>query len=101
LNVPAGFHSRPNHQQQFILHTPPRKSSNISTQDPSSLVPSADHEQVTPLPSNTSSSLELFSELDVVPEPVPSAPPFIPIIRSVDKVSSSMPNTISMTEDYL
>jgi len=101
LNIPAGFRSRSNHQQQFILHTPPRKSSNISTRDPVSLVPSNDHEQVTPLHSNTSSSPELFSELDVVPEPEPSTSPFIPIIRSVDKVSSSMPNTISMTEDYL
>jgi hypothetical protein len=82
-----------------VLHAPPRKSANISPMSHDPDISTTDHNQTTPIHSNSTFNSILASAGDSVPEPVES--PFIPIFRSVDKVSSSLPHTISMTEDYL
>jgi len=102
LDVPAGFRTNSAHTKQYLLYTPPRKSANIQPCE----TDSASHDNITidqlsmtPLHSNCSLDLGLLSNTDPVSDT--SMVPFIPIIRSVDKPSSSLPKNISMSEDYL
>jgi hypothetical protein len=101
LTTPAGFCRSSNHQTQFIIHTPPRKSAAKPPDPPIQLLSdlstlSVDHSVETKLHNNRSTTATLDSvstESD--------ATPFIPIIHSVDKPSSSLPKNITMTEDLL
>ncbi len=102
MDVPAGFRTNSAHTKQYLLYTPPRKSANIQPCE----TDSASHDNITidqlsttPLHSNCSLDLGLLSNTDPVSDT--STVPFIPIIRSVDKPSSSLPKNISMSEDYL
>jgi len=88
LNVPAGFRPQSNHQKQFVLHTPPRKSTNISPMSHDSDIPTTDHNHTTPIHSNSTFNSILPSADGSVPAIVES--PFTPIVRSVDKVLSSL-----------
>jgi hypothetical protein len=84
-------------QRLFANKLPPRKTSIGESFSPFlplqsfSSIPSSDTEtlrnllEVPSTPSSTSSSDSLF----------------IPIVRSVDKLSSSLPSTISMNEDFI
>jgi hypothetical protein len=90
LEIPAGFHRLNNHQRLFgCSKLPPHASkemeslsdimeSNTPLDPPSNTIPP---EELTP----TSSSINIVS----------------PIIRAVDKASSSLPSKISLSEDYI
>ncbi len=98
--IPPGFRSSSGHQQQFILHTPPRKSADadlISQSD------TENHllENLTSNPIQNNRSVSLDSVLSGEQLSSCNSTPFIPIVRSVDKPSSSLPKTIAMSEDYL
>jgi hypothetical protein len=102
LKVPAGFCRQSQHIIDTRLNTPPRHSDQNSDiiQSFSSLphddtsVTSVD----TPLHSDCTSTIEHFSSSK---PSTSSTPDFIPIIRSVDKPSSSLPDNVTMTEDHL
>jgi hypothetical protein len=101
LPVPAGSRPQSHYQRQIILHTPPRKSAKGSTNpflDLSSDVPS-DDPTLTPVHSNR--TVDILSADPTIQAYKDDTPPFIPIIRSVDIPSSSLPKCVSMTEDYL
>jgi hypothetical protein len=98
--VPAGFRSHSGHQQQFILHTPPRKSADADLISQSGTEKHVlEHLTSTPIHSNQSVSLD--SVLSGEQLSSCNSTPFIPIVRSVDKPSSSLPKNIAMSEDYL
>jgi len=103
LDVPAGFRSTTTRSKQLILHTPPRKSAqkNVSCLQESISTPvhDTDHISTTPLHSNVSTNLGLLSNVNHGPDD--GTHPYIPLIRSVDKPSSSLPQNISMSEDYI
>jgi hypothetical protein len=92
LPVPNGFRPQSSIQQQFTLHMPPQKSvvpleSSLSSSDIETLT--LDESHTTPIHSNRMTS---FHEPPTVLEnPVGEPKSFIPIIRSVDKPSSSYP----------
>jgi hypothetical protein len=111
LDVPAGFRQLTSTQRHFTTKTPPRKSTdgdqkanttsddsfNLFSSLSSTLPPTSDLisedvcDAATVVTSNVTNSDELSAQTSN----------FIPIIRSVDKPSSSLPNTMSMSEDYL
>jgi hypothetical protein len=101
LNVPAGFRRQSNLQTNTILHTPPRKST-LSSSDmhifsslsPSNLTLPTNMDVTTPCDPDNESSLPSHDCVSSLQE-------FVPIIRSVDKPSSSLPQTMAMTEDTL
>jgi hypothetical protein len=98
LDVPAGFHKSSNLQQNFCAFTPPRKSSN--TADVSSLGSSTEpcfHDSTndddsTIILTHSNCSGDVNPNLSSITEPI-----HIPIIRSVDKPSSSLPTNMSMS----
>jgi hypothetical protein len=101
MNVPAGFPRHSNHQQQFILHTPPRKSANNFTSTSHFSLFSdltSDHLLDTPIHSNKSSDTVMTSSTTSTNPPTSS---YLPIICSVDKPSSSLPKHMTMSEDLL
>ncbi|MFN9980811.1 MAG: hypothetical protein ACK53Y_12880, partial [bacterium] len=99
LDVPAGFRHLTSTQRHFTTKTPPRRSSTDqdSTQSsmshPLNLCSSLSSDDITVVTSNLTST-------DSAPIPS-SIPTFIPILRSVDKPSSSLPDTISMSKDFI
>jgi len=96
LDVPAGFRRDSSVSKQFKSYTPPRKSSkDLPTTDTDHLITQTLHE-IDPTSDDTS-ILEKTSPITNQS----SIPVHIPIIRSVDKPSSSLPQNISMTEDHL
>jgi hypothetical protein len=103
LDVPAGFRRDSTTKQQFNNFTPPRKSSINVSDGGNNLFTLSSLDLNMPLFSNIDSSTLGVSDLD---HPTSfttqsSSPLHVPIIRSVDKPSSSLPKNISMTEDYL
>ena len=98
LTVPPGFRSHSTYQRQIILHTPPRKSAKENI-EPDSQIPLCDSTNLsTPIRSNITSDSQLSLQRDNMSS---SDIPFTPIIRSVDKPSTSLPKQVSMTEDHL
>jgi len=99
LDVPAGFRHLTSTQRHFTTKTPPRRSSTDqdSTQSsmshPLNLCSSLSSDDITVVTCNLTST-------DSAPIPS-SIPTFIPILRSVDKPSSSLPDTISMSKDFI
>jgi len=106
LEVPAGFRRDSTHKMQFQLSTPPRKSSKLC----SVLQGDSSTDQISPnimdtnntFPDNTNNK-DLEAMIDDPPTHIDQSllSSHTPIIRSVDKVSSSLPQSIMMTEDYL
>jgi hypothetical protein len=105
FDVPAGFRRKSLQQQQTRLHTTP----NVQTLQPtSSYDPLSDEHQL----ASDNSSLQspnteehILNNNESISSNSPTnqsfVPSHIPIVRSVDKPSSSLPKNISMTEDYL
>jgi len=98
LQVPAGFRPNSNHQRQIILHTPPRKSAKNATETESQISSNDSENILTSVHSNPTTDSRLLSSCA---DASALNPPFIPIIRSVDKPSESLPKHVSMTEDHL
>jgi len=110
LDVPAGFRELTSTQKLIPPKLPPRKSSSLSDLEShqhlshpdlfSSIVTSDDEtvktsnidNNVNDDPSSTTHPLDLESSSTTV---------YSPIVRSVDKPSSSLPASISMNEDYI
>jgi hypothetical protein len=101
LNVPAGFRSLSKLQQDFRSITPPRRAKSLgdlSTLDDISILENFDSKQSNTAPSVPSDSSIISTDVDsrhIV------SPTYIPIIRSVDKVPSSLPKKVSMSEDFI
>jgi len=98
LDAPAGFRRDPTSSQNYRYATPPRKTSlpSLDDLDLSQFLPEnlLESDVTTPVHSNVSTTL--------TPTTTSSIPPSqIPIVRSVDKVSSTLPEVISMSEDFL
>ncbi len=113
MDVPAGFRHLTSTQRQFAVKTPPRKISTFNQGDldltsslecplhsfsntlshhlPSSSIPAVQPDDTTVVTSNQTGVLCIDS----------SESAFIPIVRSVDKPSSSLPNLMSMSEDFV
>jgi hypothetical protein len=103
LEVPAGFRQLSNLQRNYHPFFLPQKSS-FTKNDKVSITPNdtsqefydtqytitSNERDTTSDNNNNSSSTNL-----------PSTPINIPIVRSIDKPSSSLPTKISMSEDYL
>jgi hypothetical protein len=111
LDVPAGFRKLPSTQKLIPPKTPPRNSSdssNLMNTTDTSFIDSFSlqitSDDTTVVTSNCKTpAISVDSSLPLVQHDTvsPLDPEVIPIIRSVDKPSSSLPNTISMTEDYI
>jgi len=99
LDIPAGFRRNTTHQQNYRYTTPPRKSATISNKDLNSsqtiihdlLLEST---STTPIHSNVSTSNNTSTNSSSLSQ-------HIPLVRSVDKVSSTLPKVISMSEDFI
>jgi len=101
LDVPSGFRRQSLQQKNARLYTPPRHSEHESSNihNSSSFSDDASPTSVnTPVHSKRSSDLE---PLPLSQTCTSSSSDFVPIVRSVDKPSSSLPQTITMTEDNL
>ncbi len=100
LPVPSGFRPQSTYQRQIVIHTPPRKSAKgIGVTE--SMVPLLENDTTDDLPStpvHSNKSSDILESSVCANTDSSDIPPFIPIIRSVDKPSSSLPNCISMTE---
>jgi hypothetical protein len=98
FNVPAGFQRDTNLQQTYRYATPPRKTRQVDNSsidnNQDQVLDLEDHTALTPVHSNAVSTTS---------PPMPSSDPpmHVPIVRSVDKVSSSLPKVITMLEDFL
>jgi hypothetical protein len=102
LNVPAGFRHDTNHQQQIKQFSPPRKLSELD-QTTSSTESSEAFDSLQLLSSmmisSSNDALDVEHSTSVTNQS--SSQLHIPIVRSVDKASSLLPQNISMTEDFL
>ena len=107
LDVPAGFRSDTSLQSTFREFQPPRRSKSSSDQMDSSLL---DRDLLSSLNNTSPPSDTNFSAVNdhtLTPSPelaIPVASDTISntsIVRSVDKVSSSLPNKMLMSEDYI
>jgi len=106
LEIPAGFRRESVHKKEFTLHSPLRKSSLLPADnlevlsDSSEILDNNDSCEVPSIP-------EIHSGLELALSPATpitaqsSLPNHTPLIRPVDKVSSSLPKTMLMTEDFL
>jgi len=102
LDVPAGYRSTSALSQQHILHTPPRKSAQeLPTIQSSSSSSDQIIDHVSTLSTSHSESLNIDLLHTVDSGSDNNVHYHIPIIRSIDKPSSSLPQTISMSEDYI
>ncbi len=111
LDIPAGFRQSSKYQKIFQLHTPPGKAkdSDITTSNLDNISLSLFSDVVdTPLRSNKSSDGHASHVIANTSDNVESSvdqhdplPSHVPIIRSVDKPSSSISKTIKVNEDYL
>jgi len=104
FDVPAGFHQDTSLQRQYQLNTPPRHLSSDASQPTLSDEPSMNN-SIDPTPlilqsgsSITSDLLPILDHKSTVPLPKPLP---IPLVRLVDKPSTSLPKHMSMTEDFL
>ena len=106
LEIPAGFRRELAHKKEFTLHSPLRKSSLLPADnlevlsDSSEILDNTDSCEVPSIP-------EIHSGLELALSPTTpitaqsSLPNHTPLTRSVDKISSSLPKTMLMTDDYL
>jgi len=97
LNVPAGFRQPTHTQRLFVSKIPPRDASAESTGPDIS----SDGVQLHHL--STDEDTVITSNLSSLPSGQLQCEDsdFIPIIRSVDKPSSSLPSHIAMSEDFI
>jgi hypothetical protein len=107
LDVPAGFCRDNIHKQQFVLHSPSRTTANLSSELLGENISSTSTTDNTLI--DSMNLLPATAEL-LHPENTshpthstnPSSLPIhIPIVRSVDKASSSLPKKMTMSEDFL
>jgi hypothetical protein len=105
--VPAGFRWYNIHKQQFVLHSPSRTTANLSSELLGENISSTSTTDNTLI--DSMNLLPATAEL-LHPENTshpthstnPSSLPIhIPIVRSVDKASSSLPKKMTMSEDFL
>jgi hypothetical protein len=91
LNVPAGYRSASDLQKQFRSFTPPRKAR------------SGDHGTSSQANSSILSSSSLVESVADVSHLATdqTSPANVPILRCVDKPSSSLPSRITLTEDLI
>ncbi len=94
LNVPAGFRSSTSLQKMYKNFTPPRRSDQLAPLD---IGLEINQSSSTPLSCDINDDLPL----DDSTTNLSNQPSSVPLIRSLDKVSSSLPATITMTEDYI
>jgi hypothetical protein len=102
LNVPTGFRSSSQWQQDFRLLTLPKRSKSFDDFDLLETL------STQPLPPDLPLETDIFTTSENVQDQqlhvdnlTETTTQCIPIIRSVDKVSSSIPKTVSMSEDYI
>jgi hypothetical protein len=107
LEVPAGFRKTTSHQKMFQEFTPPQKTGISSHDTTSSLNDFTPLDEEITLPGidpgvhpNISATMEKPSSITDTTKTSSNAIP-IPIIRSVNKPSTSLPTTIMMSEDHL
>jgi len=104
LEVPAGFRRDSKHRTQFNIHTPPKKS---TTLDSSSLKllseshPDSSSDFVHDTSPSGDDNEDSFSMIASEFSNTTQDSTHIPIIRSVDKVSSSIPQKVTFSEDLL
>jgi hypothetical protein len=104
FDVPVGFRQDNDLQRQFRSHTLPRHLSLEESQSTSTdkvLLDTSLDSISLPLQLGSSITLELLPIIDhdsTVPSPEPLP---IPLVRSVDKPSTSLPKHMSMSEDVL
>ncbi len=101
LDVPSGFRRQSLQQKNARLYTPPRHSEHESSNIHNS---SSFSDDTSPTSVNTPVHSKRSSDLEPLPLSqtcTSSSSDFVPIVRSVDKPSSSLPQTITMTEDNL
>ena len=91
LNVPAGYRSASDLQKQFRSFTPPRKAR------------SGDHGTSSQANSSILSSSSLVESVADVSHLATdqTSPANVPILRCVDKLSSTLPSRITLTEDLI
>ncbi len=94
LNVPAGFRSSTSLQKMYKNFTPPHRSDQLAPLD---IGLEINQSSSTPLSCDINDDLPLVDSTTNLS----NQPSSVPLIRSVDKVSSSLPATITMTEDYI
>ena len=100
LDVPAGFQRNTSYQQNYRYTTLPRKSKSIQPDDDLAL--SQEFLDELMIDSNASTPVHSNVISDPASPSISSVPSqHIPLVRSVDKVSSSLPKVISMSEDFL
>jgi hypothetical protein len=98
LDVPVGFRQATNLQTLFRSFTPPRKSKSTITD--SSLQPSNSSIGLLSKIQSTDSSIR---DIEDVPTSIPktSSSVHVPILRCVDKISTSLPSRLTLTEDFI
>jgi hypothetical protein len=102
LNIPAGFQSSSQWQQDFRLLTAPKRSKSFDDFDLLETLSTQPLPPDLPLETDISTTSENVQDKQLhVNHLTETTTPYIPIIRSVDKVSSSVPKTASMSEDYI
>jgi len=97
LNVPAGFRSSSKLQQDYNIFAPPCKAGYAEVlSDPNVL-------SSTPTKNTTATITTLSSTESTQPSPstTTSTIAIVPILRCVDKPSSSLPSRITVTEDFV
>jgi hypothetical protein len=103
LDIPAGFRRASSHQKQIILHTPPRKS-DANTSNCVHLLSEVTDSSTLPSLHFPFSNTPVTDAADIVDPSLDmniATLDFVPIICSVDKPASSLPQHMTMTEDYL
>ena len=102
MNIPAGFQSSSQWQQDFRLLTAPKRSKSFDDFDLLETLSTQPLPPDLPLETDISTTSENVQDKQLhVNHLTETTTPYIPIIRSVDKVSSSIPKTVSMSEDYI
>ncbi len=101
LNVPAGFRQASNLQTMFQTFTPPRKSK--SAEDHLLSQPSDTVVGFSSAIHSSDTTATTTCDLDVTPTPISdtSSSTNVPILRCVDKVSTSLPSRLTFTEDFI
>ncbi len=96
LEVPAGFHQMSHHNRELTYHLHSQRSPDLSSSTSSS-----PHESVSDLTNNLSTQDDNSILDSTINTQLPSATERIPTIRSVDKPSSTLPQTLTVSEDFL
>lgn len=99
MDVPAGFRQSSSLQKDFHQFLPPSKDSS-SDQKVSLLSHITSNDSIT-LPSDGSTDLQHELQPTAFPVPNSSFTKNVPILRCVDKCSSSLPSRLTFTEDFI